>query len=300
MLQMYKTAHLTQSELELHTPFPPKWKTMIDLENMTDEWMQQWLLKRKDIAKKQGLFAQYADYFDKMVRTDLPEHTDNPDVSSERKLRIVRSLHRTNILLGLYRRYIDILTPMIMKIASARNRKVRLLELASGSGEMAMSLARLAKNNNLPVEVTGSDYVESVVKDAEERAIKRGLDMHFRTINALDMSGIKRGEYDILLVIGTMHHFTPGQLSVIIAQSKENTGSVFVGIDGYRSVFNLLGLPFVHLITFLPDHIHDAWFTARKFYTLFELEHIAQVAVPDAKVSVRHSFPGMSVLNVHF
>jgi len=300
MLQMAKMARIAQSEWELMTAFPPSWETMEELEYITDDWMQRWLSKRSNIARKHGLFARFSDCVDKMARTDLPEHTDNPDVSPERKLKIVRSLHRTNLLLGLYKQYIKVLTPLIKEVAAIRDRPVRLLELASGSGEMAISLARLATEKNLPVEVTGSDYVENVVKDAEGEAVKRGLEMHFRTINAFDMRVLSQGEYDIILIIGTMHHFTPGQLAVIMAQSGKVAGSAFVGIDGYRSMLTLVGLPTFHLITLLPDHIHDAWLTARKFYTLFELECIAQIAIPDAKLTLKQSFPGLSVLEARF
>jgi len=297
---MMKAARDAKSELALPADFPPSWKAMEELEDVTDDWMKRWLSKRSHNARKHGLFTLLSDYVDKIIRAALPEHTGNPDVSSKRKLKIVRSLHRTNLLLGVYRNYIKILTPLIMEVAAIRNRPVRLLELASGSGEMAMNLARLAQKRNLPVEVTGSDYVEDVVKDAERRAVKRAIEVNFHTINAFDMGELSQGQYDIFLVIGTMHHFTPGQLAVIIAQSKKFAGSAFVGIDGYRSIPLLLWLPIVHFLTFLLDHIHDAWLTARKFYSLFELEHIANIAAPDAQITVAHSFPGLSVLKASF
>ena len=242
------------------------------------------------------LFSSISTRF---LRTDLPEHTDNPEVSPERKLRIVRSLHRTNVLLGVYKHYYEILKPLIHQIAAVRNRPVRLLELASGSGEMAMNLAGRALKENLPVEVTGSDYVENVVKDANMRAVKRGLEMNFRTIDAFQMDKVlSHGQYDMFLIIGTMHHFTPGRLAVMIAQSRKqaDSGSLFVGIDGFRSLPMFLMLPIVHLVTFLPDHIHDAWLTGRKFYSLYELEHLARIALPGARVTATHSFPGLSVL----
>ena len=300
MLQMGREASDTQRELEISTSFPPFWNTMAELDNVTNDWMQRWLSQRSRIAQKNGLFARFSDYMDKIARTDLPEHTDNPNVSSERKLKIVRNIHRTNLLLGVYRHYIKILTPLINEVAVIRKRPVRLLELASGSGEMAMNLASLASKNNLPVEITGSDYIEDVVQTAQKRAVKRGLKLHFRTINAFDMGVLRQKEYDIFLIIGTMHHFTPGQLAAIMAQIKKVAGSAFVGIDGYRSMSLLLWLPIVHLITFSLDNIHDSWLTARKFYTLFELEHIARIAVPDAQITVAHSFPGLSVLKARF
>ncbi|MCJ7435427.1 MAG: methyltransferase domain-containing protein [Anaerolineales bacterium] len=300
MLQIDRESRGTQKELERMTSYPPPWNTTKELDSVTNDWMRRWLSQRSQIAQKKGLFACFCDYIDKMVRTGTPEHTDNPNVSPERKLKIVRNIHRTNLLLGVYKHYIKVLTPLLSEVAAVQKRPVRVLELASGSGEMAMYLASLAEKNDIPMEITGSDYVEDVVLDAQKRAMKRGLKIRFRTINAFDMEGLSQKEYDIFLIVGTMHHFTPGQLAVIMAQSRKYAGSAFIGIDGYRSMALLLWLPIVHLITFSIDNLHDSWLTARKFYTLFELEYIARLAVPDAQITVAHSFPGLSVLKARF
>jgi 2-polyprenyl-3-methyl-5-hydroxy-6-metoxy-1,4-benzoquinol methylase len=300
MLQLLKAARAAQDALKRQIPFPPSWKNVKELEDVTDDWMRRWLLKRTEMAKSQGLFTNLLDCMDRAARTHLPEHTDNPLVSPDRKVRIVRSLHRMNIIMGAYKRYGDILTPVLMDMARKRKRPVRLLELACGSGDNAMSLARLRAKKNLPLEITGSDYVEDVVQNAAAKAARMELDLRFRIINALDMSQLDQDEYDIFLITGTMHHFTPGQLAVIFSQLSRFKDSVFIGIDGFRSMTMLLGLPLLHIITFLPDHIHDAWFTARKFYTLPELEYIAQIAVPDAEIIPQHDFPGISVLKLYF
>ena len=67
MLQMAKTARVAQSELELLNSFPPSWETMEELEYMTDDWMQRWLSKRSNIARKHGLFTFFSDYMGKNV-----------------------------------------------------------------------------------------------------------------------------------------------------------------------------------------------------------------------------------------
>lgn len=297
MLQMTELAHQAHRELQLQSSFPPAWETMEELEERTDDWMARWLERRSKAAR--GPYYSLLDGFDRIVRTDLKERTDDPEVSPERKLRIVRSLHRTNTMLGVYRHYFRILTPLIKQIAAERNRSVRLLELASGSGELAMQLARIAAKKDLPLEVTGSDYVEAVVLNAAKRAERRGLDVRFLNINAFDMgSALVKGQYDMFLIVGTMHHFKPGKLAVMMAQARRfsDPGSLFVGIDPFRSIPMVLFLPIAHLITFLPDHIYDAWLTARKAYTLCELEQIARIALPDAPITVAHSIPGLTFL----
>jgi hypothetical protein len=300
MLQLDRLNRITQKDLELSTFFPPIWNTMKELDNLTNEWMNKLILQKSRLALNIGPIVRFNNYLDELVHTDRLEHTDSPNVSPIRKLKIVRNIHRTNLLMGVYKHYIKILTPLINEVATMQKRPVRILELASGSGEMAMTLASLALKNNLPVEITGSDYVEDVVQDARKRSIERGLKINFLTLNAFDMGVLKQNEYDIILIIGTMHHFTPGQLAVIMAQSRKYASSAFVGLDGYRSMPLLIGLPIVHLITFSLDNIHDSWLTARKFYTLFELELIAKIAIPDSEITIEYLFPGLSVLKSIF
>lgn len=315
MLQLRQLYHDTHAELQRLQPFPPAWHSMTELEYVSDNWVQQWLSTRRSVAENRGRFALLYDTMDKIIRTELPEHTDDPGVSSRRKLRIVRGIHSMNALIFTYRRYLEVLKPLIEEVSAKRNRPARLLELASGSGETAMYIVQAAKKKRLPVEVTVSDYIEHVVKDAERRAAQRGLDMQFRTINALHMgNALESGQYDIFLIVGSMHHFKPGQLSVMIAQAKKLSapGSIFVGIDVFRSLPMLLLLPFLHLMTAvicfpatqlvasLPDNFHDAWLTVRKAHTLYELEQIARIAAPDAAVTTKHAIPGLSVLTVRF
>jgi len=288
---------------------------MAELEHVTDDWINQWLSTRKSVAEKRGYFDVLHDAMDNIVRTDLQEYTDSPSVSARRKLRLVRGIHYLNTVLSIYRRYLDVLKPLIEEVAAIQNRPVRVLELASGYGEMSMYLAQMAHKKGIPVEVTGSDYIEHVVMDAERRASQRGLNLHFRTVNVLSMNGLlDRGQYDIFLIIGSMHHFTPGQLAVMLAQVNKiaTPGSFFVGIDIHRSFHMLFLLPVLHLITaivcfpailpvvVLPDVFHDAWLSARKAHTLYELEQIARIAAPAATVTTAHVIPGLSALTVRF
>jgi ubiquinone/menaquinone biosynthesis C-methylase UbiE len=303
MLQMMALARKAKDELDLMTPFPPQWESMKELEQVTNHWMDQWLLRRNQVAGQQGLYAKLSDYIDRTVRTDLPELTDSPEVLPQRKLRIVRKIYMMSVVLGACRHYYKILTPLIHEIASSKNRPVRLLELASGSSEVAMNLAAMAKKDNLPVEITVSDYIEDMVEDAKSRARNRGLKMRFRTINIRNMEEALGGDrYDIFLIIGSMHHFTPGQLAVMLAETRRTSdpGSLFIGLDLHRFVGMLFFLPFSHVITFSSDNIYDAWLTARKAYSLYELEQIARIALPGASVTASHSFPSLSVLKARF
>jgi demethylmenaquinone methyltransferase/2-methoxy-6-polyprenyl-1,4-benzoquinol methylase len=49
---------------------------------------------------------------------------------------------------------------------------VRVLDLCTGTGDLAIQIARLAKNK---VEITGLDYSDSMLSRAQKKASKKGL-----------------------------------------------------------------------------------------------------------------------------
>lgn len=83
---------------------------------------------------------------------------------------------------------------------------------------------------------------------------------------------------------------------MLIAESKRVASEAFIGIDGARSVFLFALLP---LVSFgVPHFLHDAMISARRFYSRAELELIARIAAPNARVGVRFDHPGFSVVTV--
>ena len=79
----------------------------------------------------------------------------------------------------------------------------------------------------------------------------------------------------------SLHHFTPGQLALMIAQVGAAGARTFVGIDGRWFV-------------------HDALVSARRLYAEAELELVASIAAPTARVSVGANGPFHSVLTVEY
>jgi hypothetical protein len=265
--------------------FPPAWTDMAELERAADAWFADWLAIRGELARERGGRDRLSDRLDRAIRTEEPEHLDDPDFPVQGKLRIVRGLHAFNVIYRSYGRYIRLLAPLIEEIARREGRPARLLELASGSGELALELGRRVRDRGLPVVITGSDYVPEYLERATTRARERDLPVEFELLNAFDMSDVEPGRFDAAFVIGSTHHFTHGQVAKMIAQARTRATTAFVNLDPRRSVPHLLGILLYPSLTLQLPLLHDAWISARKFFSVYELETVARIAAPGAEIT---------------
>ncbi|MBU0991834.1 MAG: hypothetical protein KJ737_05005 [Proteobacteria bacterium] len=88
---------------------------------------------------------------------------------------------------------------------------------------------------------------------------------------------------------------------MMIAQAERIATTAFVGFDGYRGPLFFSCVPLImFFMTLSPSVLHDTILSGCKFKSEFELELISRIAVPDAQVSIKESFPGVSVLSIRF
>lgn len=293
---MFQFPRIDDIALRAMGPRPTEWTDMPSLERATDAWIDRLRERRVALSERRGPMVSLHAHVDRMLRTDAPEHLDERDFPAHEKLKIVHALHRFNGLTRAYWRFTRVLRPWIERVSQREGRPARLLELASGSGEFTLALARAARDARLPVEITGSDYVPEYVSQGREKARARGLDVGFALIDAFDMSACQAGAWDLVFIAQSAHHFTAGQLAMMVAQSRRIATTAFIAVDGRRSLQLLALVPLGAAITLERNLVHDATITARKFFTETELAEIARIATPDARVEVTYRRPGYSVL----
>lgn len=275
----------------------PETETSDDLARRADEAVDALRAKRRAMAS--GI-AKAMVTVDELVRTDATEHLDDPAFPADHKLRIVRGIHRMNAAIFAYDRFLLALAPHVRRAAAREKRRVRVLELAAGSGELTFALAARAQRWKLDVEVTGSDYEPTYVEAANREARRRGADVTFRVLNAFDMREVDDGAFDVVFIAQSIHHFTPGQLAKAIAESGRVARYAFVGVDLRRSLFLF---PFgvgVAALTRDPAYMHDSVVSMRKAYSEAELALVAELAAPRARVRARPQHPLYSVLTVEY
>lgn len=276
---------------------PPAGEPRDALAARVDQELAAFRERRRELAK--GL-DRLRVIVDDVVRTDATEHIDDPSFPPEAKLRLVRRLHDLNVRIFAYQRFLRALLPVIRESATASQRVPRVLELASGSGELAFALEKESQARGLDLELTGSDYQPAYVDSANDASRQRGSRVVFRRIDAFEMDEIESDAFDVVLVAQSLHHFSAGGLARMLIESRRVARYAFVGIDVRRSLSLFpFGLGVATLMD-VPGFVHDSVLTMRKLYSEPELAFVAERALSTSRVDVRSLHPGYSMLTVRF
>ncbi len=299
MLQLKTAGFKALGNLRSSGNFSSGFLNMDELNLKADEAVARFLDERFAVSQELGGVFFLLELLDNAIRTSDQELMDKPNLPENEKLDMVQALDRQNVMMQLYPRYIDTLLPLITEVAERTKREVRVLELASGAGGLAFALAETAEQKNLDVRITASDIVPAFIEEGNGIASKKKLAVSFRLLNAFDMTELEMGEFDIVVMAQSLHHFTPGQLAVIIAQSARYATTAFVGIDGYRSMLLASGVPLIASLQGIGSFTLDGLTSARKFYSELELDIISEIATGRREHRVECLWP-FSVLTVRF
>lgn len=274
-----------------------QWRDMPELERNTDAALLTLRQLRQRIAAGGGRWQRWRETLNRKLWTQESEYLDDHDLPDAQRVALIEGLHRFNHAVRGYQVFLSVLRPWIQAIHAQTRRPVQILELASGAGELALTLSRLARDENLPVTITGSDYSATYVAAANAKAAARHEPVTFIELNAFDMSTIAPESVDIVLITQSIHHFTAGQVAMMIAQAMRSSRFAFIGIDGRRSPEVLALAPLLGgLVVRRRDFVHDTFISVRKFYSETELETIARLAAPEALISAGFLPPGYSLL----
>ncbi len=299
MLQLKTAGFKALGNLRSSGNFSSGFLNMDELNLKADEAAARFLDERFAVSQELGGVFFLLELLDNAIRTSDKELMDKPNLPENEKLDMVQALDRQNVMMQLYPRYIDTLLPLITEVAERTKREVRVLELASGAGGLAFALAETAEQKNLDVRITASDIVPAFIEEGNGIAAKKKLAVSFRLLNAFDLTELEMGEFDIVVMAQSLHHFTPGQLAVIIAQSARYATTAFVGIDGYRSMLLAGGVPLIASLQGIGSFTLDGLTSARKFYSELELDMIAELATGKRDHTLECLWP-FSVLTVRF
>lgn len=186
-----------------------------------------------------------------------PELMDRQDLDPELRRQALAGLGRIN-LLSLTSRHV---WRPIAAYAREAARPIRVLDVASGGGDVAFDLARFARRAALPITVDGCDLNPEAVEQCNRRArgveggprffvhdvlagpLPRGYDVitstlflhHFEDDLAMRVLGAFRAAGPSLVVISDLARSTPGFLLAHLA-CQCLTRSYVVHYDGPRSV----------------------------------------------------------------
>jgi hypothetical protein len=129
-----------------------------------------------------------------------PEIIDQPDLDPVRLAGALRGLERINW----WSHSAGILWPAIWRFGRNQERPLRLLDIATGAGDVPVRLWRKAQRVGLTLEVAGCDRSEDAIHFAQARAAAVSAPVRFFPWDVV-ASGIPEG-YDIVTCSLFLHH----------------------------------------------------------------------------------------------
>ena len=156
---------------------------------------------------------------------------DEPGLDPQEHRRALIALGRANLV----SRTTAVIWPVIRRAAlAASGRPLRLLDIASGGGHVAVALARRAAREGVPIEMTGCDISPVAIDFARTLAARAGVEgVRFEAADAL--RGAWPADADVVLSTLFLHHLEEPEAVSLLARMKAAARRTVVVSDLRRS-----------------------------------------------------------------
>lgn len=221
-----------------------------------------------------------------------PELMEQPDLEAARHHAALRGLRRLNAI----SRSASVVRRALMDLVAGADRPVRVLDVATGAGDLPIALGRWARRHDRPLVVDGCDISPTAIDHARRSAGAAGMGgLRFFRLDALT-DPLPSG-YDAVVCSLFLHHLDDEQCVDLLGRAGAVAGRIVVN-DLLRSRFNLWSVGLVSRLLTRSEVVHtDAARSIRAAFTPGELEALARRAGL-SRMTVRHSFPARLVMTV--
>lgn len=217
-------------------------------------------------------------------RQRRPELMDQPGLDAGEHAHALQGLARINW----FSRSDAILWPAIERLARARKgRSIRVLDVASGGGDVPIALAKRAARLGLAVDIEGCDVSPEAVRYALRQAEPTGLALRFFQLDALK-DPLPAG-YDVVTCSLFLHHLDEPDAVSFLQKAAASASRLLLVNDLERgSVGYWLAWWGCHLLTRSPVVWHDGPVSVAGAFTLAEVRTIAANAGLTGASLTRH------------
>ena len=206
---------------------------------------------------------------------------DQPDLDAKAHAGALRGLERLNRWSGVLR---ILWPPVSRQLQKNRGRPLRLLDIASGAGDLPSMLWCKARRAGHSLDVEGWDISTHAVEYALRRARERGSEVKFTQVDAL--AAEPDTKFDIVVASLFLHHLSPELAIELLRRMRSWAGSLVLVNDLRRST---AGLILAHVATRVlcassvvrtdgPRSVEGA-FTCREVKELAECAGMAEASV---------------------
>jgi 2-polyprenyl-3-methyl-5-hydroxy-6-metoxy-1,4-benzoquinol methylase len=204
-------------------------------------------------------------------RDRQPELMDDPALDADQHRRALTGLGRVNRFSG----STAILWPAIRAMSQQNGgRPLRILDIASGGGDVALALAAKAWRSHVPVEITGCDISPFAVEHATNLAEPFPFELRFLAEDAIH--GTLDGPYDIVMCSLFLHHLPEDDAHVLLRRMKELATHCVLVNDLRRTRFGyVLAWAGCRLLTRSPIVHTDGPLSVRAAFSVDEVRLLA-------------------------
>lgn len=221
-----------------------------------------------------------------LQRDRQPESMDDPRLPREEHFSALLGLSRLNRVSGIARtmyRY-------LRRHAAARtDATLRVLDVASGGGDIPIAWARRARRDGIKLQLTLLDRSSTAIEQQQRRAHQYNVDILALQHDCLS-TPLPCG-FDVVTSSLFMHHLDEHQTFRVLQSMQQATEHALIVSDLERSRFNMTVVQFAaNLLSRSPVVHRDAGLSVRAAYTAEEFKQLAENALA-RPILVTRAFP---------
>jgi SAM-dependent methyltransferase len=163
-----------------------------------------------------------------------PEIMDQPDLAGDRHDAALRGLARLNWWSG----SVASLWSAMRGMVSPGRRPFRILDVASGAGDVLIGLGQRARRAGVSVDLVGGDISPRAIAHATDRAQAKGVQAEFVRLDAL-RDGLPKG-FDCIVSSLFLHHLDDQQAVHLLSKMRDAATQAIMISDLVRSRRGLL------------------------------------------------------------
>jgi 2-polyprenyl-3-methyl-5-hydroxy-6-metoxy-1,4-benzoquinol methylase len=163
-------------------------------------------------------------------RVRVPELMDDPALDPKRHAHALAGLRRVNVISRSDAILWSELRPLAQRLAP---QPLRVLDIATGSGDVPLRLAARFANARLPVQISACDISPTAIAQAQAAAHATNVPIHFFTHDVL--AHPLPDEYDAVVCSLFLHHLDPPEAQTILQRMAAASRHIVLVNDLQRS-----------------------------------------------------------------
>ena len=212
-----------------------------------------------------------------------PELMDDPAIAVARHQQALRGLARLNR----FSRSAQIVYAAIADLLQEAPRPIRLLDLATGGGDVPIGLSHLARRHGTQIQIAACDVSSTAIEYARHRAALADVEIDFFPLNVMTQS--LPLDYDVITCSLFLHHLTGDHARRLLSSMMAAAGQRIVVNDLCRGRVPLAMVKLAVRVVSRSAVVHvDGPRSVRAAFTAAELRELAaEAGLTEARVETR-------------